>query len=155
MKTISREELKEKLDRGDDFKLVMTLGEAAFRMGHIPGSININSMEKAQRLISPGDEIVVYCHDENCPASQAAYQMLVSHGFANVRRFAGGIRAWQEAGYPLKSDLDHPPKELKPAALSQPIGREDHFQGRLDAPLILVVYGDYECPYKGINHFGA
>jgi len=147
MKTISREELKEKLDRGDDFKLVMTLGEAAFRISHIPGSININSMEKAQRLISLGDEIVVYCHDENCPASQAAYQMLVDRGFSNIRRFAGGIRAWQEAGYPLESDLDHPSKELKTAALSLPINEEDHVQGRLDIPLILVVYGDYECPY--------
>ena len=34
---ITREELKAKLDRDDDFKLVMTLGEGAFRMGHIPG----------------------------------------------------------------------------------------------------------------------
>ncbi|HSF86157.1 MAG TPA: hypothetical protein VLG28_10970 [Acidimicrobiia bacterium] len=29
--TIGRDELKEKLDRGDDFKLVMTLHEFAFR----------------------------------------------------------------------------------------------------------------------------
>jgi protein-disulfide isomerase/rhodanese-related sulfurtransferase len=147
LKTISLEELKEKLEREDNFKLVMTLGEVAFHMGHIPGSININSMEKAERLVSPEDEIVVYCHDENCPASQTAYQMLVDRGFSNIRRFAGGIRAWQEAGYPLESDLDHPPMEPKPAALSQSINEEAHIQGRLDAPLILVVYGDYECPY--------
>jgi protein-disulfide isomerase/rhodanese-related sulfurtransferase len=147
LKTISGEELKEKLDRKDNFQLVMTLGEAAFRMARIPGSINISTMGQAEGLISPDDEIVVYCHDENCPASQAAYQMLVSHGFANVRRFAGGIRAWQEAGYPLESDLDHPSKELKTAALSLPINEEDHIQGRPDAPLVLIVYGDYECPY--------
>lgn len=72
LKTISREELKERLDRQDKFKLVMTLGESAFQMGHIPGSINISSMEQAKGLISPDDEIVVYCHDENCPASKSA-----------------------------------------------------------------------------------
>ncbi len=147
MKTISREELKEKLDRGDDFKLVMTLGEAAFRMGHIPGSIHINNVEKAQRLISPGDEIVVYCHDENCPASQAAYQMLVDRGFSNIRRFAGGIRAWQEAGFPFEKDPALKLGPVETTTLSQPITEEDPFDGRLDAPLILVVYGDYECPY--------
>ena len=126
MKTISREELKEKLDRKDNFKLVMTLGEGAFRMGHIPGSINISSMEQAEGLISPDDEIVVYCHDENCPASKAAYQMLVSNGFSKVRRFAGGIRAWQAAGYPLETDPDLPLNKVKTAALSQPIDGQDH-----------------------------
>ena len=34
MKTISREELKEKLDRKDNFQLVMTLGEAAGSISH-------------------------------------------------------------------------------------------------------------------------
>ena len=38
MNLISREELKEKLDRGDDVKLVLTLGELGFRAKHIPGS---------------------------------------------------------------------------------------------------------------------
>ena len=31
--------------------------------------------------------------------------------------------------------------------LSQPISDKDHHRGRLDAPMQLVVYGDYECPY--------
>ena len=37
--TIEREELKAKLDRGDDFKLVMALNDFAFRAMRIPGSI--------------------------------------------------------------------------------------------------------------------
>ena len=61
LKTISREELKEKQDRKDNFKLVMTLDEQSFKMAHIPGSINISSMEQAEGVISPDDEIVVYC----------------------------------------------------------------------------------------------
>ena len=31
--------------------------------------------------------------------------------------------------------------------LSEPISENDHHRGRLDSPLQLVVYGDYECPY--------
>jgi rhodanese-related sulfurtransferase len=64
MKTISREELKAKLERGDDFKLVMTLAEWAFQMSYIPGSLNVTSMPTAQELLKPDDEIVVYCSDE-------------------------------------------------------------------------------------------
>jgi rhodanese-related sulfurtransferase len=77
MNLISREQLKAKLDRGDEFKLVMTLGEQAFKTGRIPGSLSISSMEQAQGLVSPDDEIVVYCHDENCPASKSAVTIQV------------------------------------------------------------------------------
>ena len=31
--------------------------------------------------------------------------------------------------------------------LVQPVTKNDHIQGRLTAPIHLVVYGDYECPY--------
>ena len=47
MDLISREELKEKLDREDDFKLVMVLGEWQFRAKHIPGSLNVATPEAA------------------------------------------------------------------------------------------------------------
>lgn len=33
------------------------------------------------------------------------------------------------------------------AQLSDPVSGGDHLRGGLDAPLQLVVYGDYECPY--------
>jgi rhodanese-related sulfurtransferase len=105
MKVISAEELKEKLDRGDNFKLVMALGDLAFQGKHIPGSLNLFRPEDLLRELSPEDEIVVYCSNEACPASVMAYRFLDSRGYENVRRFSGGLFEWENAGYPLEGEL--------------------------------------------------
>lgn len=44
MNLISREELKEKLDHGEIFKLVMALDDWQYRAKHIPGSIPASAL---------------------------------------------------------------------------------------------------------------
>lgn len=65
METISREELKGKLDRGETFTLVETLAEVAYRHAHLPGAVNLppdRVRELAPRLLpDKGAEIIVYC----------------------------------------------------------------------------------------------
>lgn len=102
IRTISRDELKAKLDRGDDFRLVMTLHEFAFQAAHIPGSEHYPTIPEIYANLDPDEEIVVYCSDEACVASKLAYQHLVEHGFTNVRRYAGGLSDWHAAGLPLE-----------------------------------------------------
>ena len=62
---ISREELKAKLDRGDDFVLVEALPPPHYREGHLPKAINLPSIQVTQlapkRLPDRTAEIVVYC----------------------------------------------------------------------------------------------
>ncbi len=101
MNVISREELKEKLERGDDFKLVMTLSQWAYNAQHIPGSINIDRLEDVTKFLKPEDEIVVYCSDQACIASQVAYRILDGNGYTNIRRYSGGLSDWSAAGLPL------------------------------------------------------
>ena len=101
MRVISREQLKKKLDRGDDFKLVMTMGDWAFAAKHIPGSISVSTPQEAAEHLDPADEIVVYCSNVACPASQAAYHALEMKGFNNIYRYSGGLEDWEKAGYPL------------------------------------------------------
>ncbi len=103
IRTISRDDLRAKIDRGDRFKLVMTLNEWAFNVAHIPGSINVTSPLHVAQSLNPDDEIVVYCSDEACVASQVAYQALIEAGYPNVRRYSGGLSDWDAAGYPLES----------------------------------------------------
>ena len=104
MTLISREDLKEKLDRGDDFKLVMVLGDWAFRAKHIPGSLNVGTPEAATQVLDPDDEIVVYCSGESCAASKYALALLERARYKNVRRYPGGISDWEEAGYPVEGE---------------------------------------------------
>ncbi len=104
MKLISGIELKEKLDRNDDFKLVMTFREQGFLAKHIPGSLNVYSEESAKGKIDPSDELVLYCVNERCLASITAYRQLSDYGFTNVRRFAGGLEEWEKMGFPLEGD---------------------------------------------------
>src|SRR5687768_5146730 len=87
MNLISREELKQKLDRGDKFKLVNALGEWAFNAKHIPGSINISKIEDAKKRLNPSDEIIMYCSNPSCIASVIGYQLLTNMSYKNVRRY--------------------------------------------------------------------
>src|SRR5215204_4779349 len=105
MNLISREELKEKLDRGDQFKLVNALGEWAFNAKHIPNSINISKIEDARKILDPNDDIVIYCSNPSCIASIIGYQLLTNMGYSKVRRYAGGIFNWKQAGYQMEGDF--------------------------------------------------
>ena len=104
IKTIEREELTAKLDRGDDFKLIMAMHEWGFRAAHIPGSLHYSTVEEASRALDLDDEIVVYCTDPACVASQFAYQWLVEAGDVSVRRYARGLSDRAAAGYNLEGD---------------------------------------------------
>lgn len=98
---IDSEELKEKLDRGDDFKLVMALGEWEYRAKHIPGSLRVSTPEEGLQVLETDDEIVLYDSGPTCPASRLACRFLKAHGYGRVRRYAAGLEEWESAGYPL------------------------------------------------------
>jgi rhodanese-related sulfurtransferase len=64
--TISRDELKAMMDRGEEFFLVEALDERFYRRSHLPGAINLppKALERAEELLpDKRAEIVVYCSD--------------------------------------------------------------------------------------------
>lgn len=65
IRTISREDLKAKIDGKKKFILVETLASNAYDHAHLPGAINVPPDQIAdlapQRLPDKHAEIVVYC----------------------------------------------------------------------------------------------
>lgn len=108
IKTIGREELKAKLDRADDFKLVMALNRWAYDEKHIPGSLHFDSPAELYAAVRPDDEVVVYCSQVDCLASVALYRDLIGRGYRHVRRYAGGLLDWEDAGLPLEGTFARP-----------------------------------------------
>jgi rhodanese-related sulfurtransferase len=64
-KTISRDELSEKIDRGDRFLLLETLPATAYQHVHLPGAINMppDQVKQLAATLLPDKhaDIVVYC----------------------------------------------------------------------------------------------
>jgi rhodanese-related sulfurtransferase len=106
--TVGRDELKTKLDNGEPIKLVMALNRWAFDAKHIPGSIHFDEPDDLYSALDKDDEIIVYCSNVDCLSSVAVYRALVSRGYSNVRRYAGGLLDWEDAALPLEGSSVRP-----------------------------------------------
>ena len=102
IRTIGRDELKAKLDRGEAVRLVMALNRWAYDAKHIPGSLHFDTPDALYAALRPDDEIVVYCSQRDCLSSVAMYRDLVARDYQNVRRYSGGLMEWEDAGLPLE-----------------------------------------------------
>ena len=67
--TISRDELRQKIDRGDAFTLFEVLPEPYYRKHHLPGAVHMpptDVEDTAARLVADKNaEIVLYCWDDH------------------------------------------------------------------------------------------
>lgn len=108
---ISREELLEKISRRERFFLVETLPAESYHHAHLPGAINIPASQiadlAASHLPDKNSEIVVYCANLQCDASEAAARELIEMGYKNVRDYAAGKQDWIDAGLEIESDHIH------------------------------------------------
>jgi adenylyltransferase/sulfurtransferase len=89
-------ELKQKMDRGDDFVLVDVREPHEYQIASIPGSKLIPLGQVPQRLgeLNPEADIVVHC--KSGMRSAKACGILRQAGFKHVRNVVGGILAWSD-----------------------------------------------------------
>ena len=107
VRTISREGLKGKLDRGEGVVVVGTLGPAYYANAHLPGAINIPHTEVDELsptlLPDKAAQVVVYCSNRACQNSPQAASRLKDLGYGNVYDYEEGKQDWIEAGLPTES----------------------------------------------------
>jgi sulfur-carrier protein adenylyltransferase/sulfurtransferase len=90
------EELKRRIDRGEDLFILDVRNPPEYQIGRIPGSTLIPLPDLPQRVreLDPGREIVVHC--KSGMRSAKAIQFLREQGFKKLRNLTGGIQAWSE-----------------------------------------------------------
>jgi rhodanese-related sulfurtransferase len=108
---ISRDQLRQKLDDGNELVLVDALAPMSFAHSHLPGAINLPPEwvddRGPRRLPDLDAEIVVYCASSTCDSSLVVGSRLVELGYRNVLHYVGGKRDWVEAGLALEGGGKH------------------------------------------------
>ena len=103
VETISRQELAERLGRGD-VVLVDVRPRAEFDAGHIDGALSIPIDEFARQLAElPADhEVVAYCRGPFCAYAHDAVRQLHAAG-RDAKRLDVGWPEWRLAGLPSEA----------------------------------------------------
>jgi adenylyltransferase/sulfurtransferase len=90
------EELKKRIDQGEDLFILDVRNPGEYQICRIPGSTLIPLPSLPQRLgeLDAGRELIVHC--KSGARSQKAIQLLRDKGFGNLKNLKGGILAWAE-----------------------------------------------------------
>ena len=97
---ISAEELKKRLDDGEDILVIDTrIGSRRYDLQHIPGAI-----KKPRSLddVAHDQAIVAYCSEPSEGSSAGQALDLYREGFTDVAVLSGGMNSWVEAGYQME-----------------------------------------------------
>ncbi len=116
-KVVATQELKNWIDQKKGMLIVDTMPfEDSYKKQHVPGAVQmlfpipemtaIDDKAKAdlEKLLGPDKDrlIVFYCGFVKCTRSHNGAMWAVKLGYKNVYRHPGGIKAWDEAGYPIE-----------------------------------------------------
>lgn len=108
MRLISRDELRERMERNDVFALIEVLPPQNYEASHLPGAMNIplgndfrDCVERS--LPNRSQTVVVYCRGHESAASPHAAKELEAMGYADVWLYAGGKSDWMRAGLHVAS----------------------------------------------------
>ena len=100
---VSREELLERLQRGDVL-LIDVRPPEEYAAGHLPGARSVPFGQLAERLetADPDVEIIAYCRGAYCVLATDAVRLLREQG-RTARRLEDGLLEWRLAGHPVET----------------------------------------------------
>jgi len=116
---ITPEELKEKIDSGEDVIVVDLRHSLDFEAQPetIPGALHMDAadLEEAHEVIPRDREIVLFCACPNEATAASLALLLRKKGITRIRPLAEGYDGWRKRGYPLEPPKAQPQEE-QPAA---------------------------------------
>jgi rhodanese-related sulfurtransferase len=100
------DEVKKKLDRGENFVLIDVREESEFVKDHLPGALHVGKgvieRDIEDRIPDFTTPLVLYCGGGF--RSALAADNLQKMGYRNVVSMDGGVRGWREKNYPMTRD---------------------------------------------------
>jgi molybdopterin/thiamine biosynthesis adenylyltransferase/rhodanese-related sulfurtransferase len=104
-KQVSLEELKRRLDAGEQLTVLDVREKEEWRAGYIPGAVSIPrgflEMQAEQKLPDKNARIVAYCAGSN--RSALAALTLQELGYAHVEAANPGFVRWKDLGFPMET----------------------------------------------------
>ena len=95
MNEISVQELKEKIDKGEDFQLIDVREDFEYETSNLGGElIPLGGILIETDKIAKDKDVVIMCRSGK--RSAMAVQQLEAQGFTNLYNLYGGILAWAE-----------------------------------------------------------
>jgi rhodanese-related sulfurtransferase len=96
MKEITVKELKEKMDKGEDFQLIDVREDFEYEMSNLGGVlIPLGGILIEAEQIAKDKPVIVQCRSGKRSAAAIA-QLEQQFGFTNLYNLTGGILAWAE-----------------------------------------------------------
>lgn len=106
--SISPEKLQEKMDSNNDLVVLDVDLNKYYRANHITGAVNariyeFSFLDQVRELgVKKDQEIIVYCHEEQCQSARLAVSRLNKAGYRKSCYLVGGLESWKEYGGKLQ-----------------------------------------------------
>ena len=106
IKELTIDDVKKKLERGEQFRLIDVREESEWAKGHLPGAQYIGKgiieRDIEEKIPDHNAELVLYCGGGF--RSALAADNLQKMGYTNVYSMDGGWRGWNDAKLPIEKD---------------------------------------------------
>ena len=107
---ITPEELKRKLDAGEEVVIVDLRGSLDFEAepAMIPGAVHLDyaDLEEVSDELAKAAEVVLYCNCPNEVTSAKMALMLRRKGVQKIRPLQNGLTGWRDLGYPVSESQE-------------------------------------------------